>query len=165
MALKTTSKRVTHSVPELRAGRSSLAKSLKVKEQAAEICRAVASDFKLKGITQADAAQLLQVDPKAVANQISGKRPFGKKTAKLYASTFGYSEPFLLYGEGNLLTTHSSKSLGHDGELVTISLDQYKSLEQRVAILEKLVTMMDVSTPTKPVSSLQYPRQMKKRRK
>lgn len=76
----------------------------------AAICRAVASDFKLRGLTHQDAADMLGVEKRTVSNQISGKRPFGKKSAKRYAEVFGYEEPFLLYGEGDLKkSTYTNK--------------------------------------------------------
>ena len=51
-----------------------------------EICRIVAADFKLKGITHAAAGERLGVKKQVVTNQLSGRRPFGKKTAHAYAS-------------------------------------------------------------------------------
>ena len=129
------------------------------------ICRAVARDFKERGITQVGAAKLLKIEPKSVANQISGNRPFSKKSAKLYADTFGYSEPYLLTGEGSLLraTGLAPKiSVGEDGH-VTVSLEQYKALEQRVAILEKFVTMLDVTSPMR-LDSIRGPLSTPKRK-
>ena len=113
----------------------------------ATVCRAVARDFKERGITHVGAAKMLEIEPKAVANQVSGNRPFSKKSAKLYAKVFGYSEPYLLTGEGSLMDEKKEKkSVGmNDVVSATVSLDQYKALEMRVAILEKFITMMDVT--------------------
>ena len=68
----------------------------------AEICRAVNADFKLQGITHADAAERMGIEKRAVSNQLSGKRPFAKKGALMYAKAFGYDETFLLFGTGEL---------------------------------------------------------------
>ena len=68
----------------------------------AEICRAVNADFKLQGLTHAEAAERLGIERRAVSNQLSGKRPFAKKGALLYARVFGYDEAFLLFGTGEL---------------------------------------------------------------
>ena len=102
------------------------------------ICRAVASDFKLRGITHQQAAGMLGVEKRTVSNQISGKRPFGKKSAQKYAQVFGYEEPFLLYGIGELKKGQVSKSVPvilHQPE------DNLSALSARIDILEKIVAM------------------------
>lgn len=80
----------------------SLADRPEVAKTPAEICRAVNADFKLQGLTHADAAKKLGVERRSVSNQLSGKRPFAKKGALLYAKVFGYDETFLLFGTGEL---------------------------------------------------------------
>ena len=114
-----------------------------------EICRNIASDFKLMGLTQAKAAAQLGIDPKAVANQISGKRAFGKKAAKLYAKAFGYNEAYLLYGEGGLKEGPMPATVkvtvpNTADETITISLKDFQALKNRVELLEKFVTMLDI---------------------
>lgn len=94
------------------------------------ICRAVASDFKLRGITHLDAAKMLGVEKRTVSNQISGKRPFGKKSAQQYARVFGYEEPYLLYGLGSLKKEQPSQ-LPSDG--IAALTDRITLLEQMVA--------------------------------
>ena len=126
---------------------SAKAKTRIIDEQAAAICKAVASDFKLKGLTQVGAAQLLNVDPKSVANQVSGRRPFGKKTAKLYAETFGYSEPFLLHGEGQLLSSAGSPKAVRMGDQITLSAHELEDLKERIAYLEKSLRRIELATP------------------
>ena len=86
-----------------------------------EICRIVAADFKLKGITHAAAGERL-----GVTNQLSGRRPFGKKTAHAYALAFGYNEEFLLHGFGFLYA---------DAAMNDIMLAKGKSEEERSAEL------------------------------
>lgn len=119
----------------------------------ASICRAVARDFKERGITQAGAAKLLNIEPKSVANQVSGNRPFSKKSAKLYAATFGYSEPYLLTGKGTLFKPKDvvpEVQVGEDGR-VSITLEQYQSLEKRASMLEQIVTMLNTAGVRVPV--------------
>ena len=108
---------------------------------AADICRIVAKDLKQRGFTQAKAAELMQIDPKAVANQISGKRAFGKKAARRYANTFGYSEAFLLHGEGTLTGKPKEESIGT--EAVILTRTQFQELVQRIASLEETVTRLN----------------------
>ena len=72
------------------------------KQTTEQICKAIALDFKEKGITHQIAAERLGKTTSAVTNQISGKKPFSRKTAEQYAKEFGYSVYFLLYGEGEL---------------------------------------------------------------
>lgn len=67
-----------------------------------EICNRISEDFKVKHITHADAAERLGVTRSVVTNQLSGKRYFGKKTAALYSSAFGYNKVFLQHGIGYL---------------------------------------------------------------
>lgn len=103
----------------------------------AEICRAVAKDLKRRGYTQAQAAELMNIHPKSVANQISGKRAFGKKAAHIYAKAFGYSEAYLLHGEGSLLETPKEETPAT--EAVILTLAQYKELIRRITSLEQSV--------------------------
>ena len=91
-----------------------------------EICRIVAADFKLKGITHAAAGERLGVKKQVVTNQLSGRRPFGKRTAHAYALAFGYNEEFLLHGFGYLYA---------DAAINDIMLAKGKSEEERSAEL------------------------------
>ena len=69
---------------------------------AAAICKAVAVDFKMKGLTHEMAASRLGCSKQTVSNQISGKKKFSLKSAQKYAETFGYNLEFLLFGKGEL---------------------------------------------------------------
>ncbi len=105
------------------------------------ICRAVAADFKLRGITHVEAAQKLGVVPRSVSNQISGKRPFGKKSAQKYAAAFGYDEPFLLYGTGKLRRDDRVVTVGIPTvreDVVTISREEWDSIQRRLTKLERM---------------------------
>lgn len=112
---------------------------------AADICRAVAKDLKQRGYTQAKAAELMQIDPKAVANQISGKRAFGKKAARRFAQAFGYSEAFLLHGEGTLMGTPNEEPAATEAVILTQA--QFQQLIQRIASLENDVTRLKQQNP------------------
>lgn len=69
---------------------------------AAAICRAIAVDFKARGLTHEMAAAQMGCSKQTVSNQISGKKPFSLKTARKYAEAFGYNLEFLLIGKGEL---------------------------------------------------------------
>ena len=69
---------------------------------AAAICKAIAVDFKVKGLTHETAASQLGCGKQTVSNQISGKKKFSLKSAQKYAETFGYNLEFLLFGKGEL---------------------------------------------------------------
>lgn len=68
----------------------------------AEICKASAVDFKMRGLTHRTAGEMLGRTKQSVSNQISGKKTFSFKAAQRYAETFGYDVRFLLFGEGSL---------------------------------------------------------------
>lgn len=68
----------------------------------AEICEAVALDFKARKITHQQAGDAIGKSKAIISNQISGKKPFSKAMADLFAKAFGYNSKFLLYGEGDL---------------------------------------------------------------
>ncbi len=110
-----------------------------------QICRSVAADFKLRGISHADAAEKLGVNIRSVSNQISGKRPFGKKSAQKYAAAFGYEEPFLLYGAGklkkgpkeNLVAVEVKPESPLDKSTVMILLDRISDLEKSLQKLKE----------------------------
>lgn len=93
-----------------------------------DICRAIAEDFKARGLSHAAAARMLGVDTRSVSNQISGKRPFGKKSAQRYARVFGYDEPYLLYGIGTL-------KRGDTDTLITVEVKPGATLDDSTAML------------------------------
>ena len=66
------------------------------------ICKAIAVDFKVKGLTHEAAASRLGCSKQTVSNQISGKKKFSLKSVRKYAETFGYNLKFLLFGKGEL---------------------------------------------------------------
>lgn len=68
----------------------------------AEICKAIAVDFKMRGLTHRTAGEMLGRTKQSVSNQISGKKTFSFKSAQRHAETFGYNVRFLLFGEGSL---------------------------------------------------------------
>lgn len=105
----------------------------------AMICRAVANDFKTRGISHMEAATKLGVAPRSVSNQISGRRPFGKKSAKLYAKVFGYDEEFLLYGTGSLKNGMNAPTIFPSvrGDKVTIPREQWDSLLRHMEKLKQ----------------------------
>ncbi len=67
-----------------------------------KVVPAIKADLKRLGLTYKDAALRLGTTKQVVANRLSGKRPFTKKTARKWAETFGYSMEFLLFGWGKL---------------------------------------------------------------
>ena len=124
------------------------------RKTAAQVCRAISSDFKLKGITHAKAAEMLGVEPRTVSNQISGKRPFGKISASRYAKAFGYDESFLLFGQGRLkkqgavsVMLQAPNSAGT--ETVEVPLSTLNSLLNRLSALEEQVAGLSIPTPAK----------------
>jgi predicted transcriptional regulator len=68
----------------------------------AEICKAIAVDFKKRELTYLMAGEMLGLSKQSVSNQISGKKTFSFKSAQRYDETFGYDVRFLLFGEGSL---------------------------------------------------------------
>lgn len=65
-----------------------------------EICERIAADFKRRRITHQIAADKIGTTKQTISNQISGKKRFSQNMAKKFAEAFGYSIPWLLYGEG-----------------------------------------------------------------
>lgn len=125
--------------------------ALPIREKTAdEICREVAADFKRRGISQAEAALRMGVAKRAVSNQISGKRAFVLKTARLYALAFGYNEEFLLKGKGSLF---GEASEGASPQTVTITLKQYTDMVRENAELKtQLASMGSIKASAKPRS-------------
>ncbi len=101
-----------------------------------DICRTVAADFKARRISHADAAKMLNVKTRSVSNQISGKRPFGKKGAQKYAEIFGYEEPFLLYGIGPLKKEDASGTILQTNTGVLLDEKTAYALYKRINELE-----------------------------
>jgi plasmid maintenance system antidote protein VapI len=101
---------------------------------AAAICKAIAVDFKVKGLTHETAASQLGCSKQTVSNQISGKKKFSLKTAQRYDETFGYNLEFLLFGKGELNETQPLNSV--------VDVEQKTSeVEPTVAELKKQVRL------------------------
>lgn len=79
----------------------------------AEICEAIALDFKRRRMTHKMAAERIGKTKSSVSNQISGKKPFSKGMAELFADAFTYNIDFLLYGKGELTRTSPSHTAGY----------------------------------------------------
>lgn len=127
-----------------------------------DICRTVAADFKRQGLSQQQAADKLGLERRAVANQISGKRPFARKTAKLYALAFGYNEDFLVNGNGKLFDEGPE---GLSPQTVTITLKKYTDLIRENAELKALVqNTLGVTTLSEPSLSSAHKKSPWKRR-
>jgi len=130
--------------PHTRAGAASRKRALPE-----DICRAISMDLKERGLTHEKAATLLgKENARSVSNQISGKRPFGKNSAALYAKTFGYEMPYLLYGIGDLKKKTSSKKLleSTSGTHRTVSWAKYMELKRKVDRLERVVAESETKT-------------------
>ena len=56
----------------------------------------------LKEICEAISADRIGTTKQTVSNQMTGKRRFSNEMAKKYSDAFGYSLPWLLFGEGDM---------------------------------------------------------------
>ena len=76
-------------------------------DTAAKVNKAIRLYFRHTGITYREAAERLGYASEAVArNQVSSGQ-FGKRIAAKWAKEFGFSEAFLMTGQGNLLVRRS----------------------------------------------------------
>lgn len=66
--------------------------------------------FDRKGISQVEIATQLNVSKAYVNSLFTGRRPFGKKQAEIWESTFGISRSWLLTGEGEMLNPNHTDS-------------------------------------------------------
>ena len=82
-----------------------------MQKNAQEICAAIALDLKQRGYTHQRVADELGKTKNVISNQLSGKRPFSKQMALLFAAHFDYNIDFLLYGEGELRKPVKARSL------------------------------------------------------
>ena len=110
---------------------------------AAEICQAIAADFKMRGLTHETAAEKLETTKQTVSNQISGKKKFSVKTAQKYSEAFGYSLEFLLFGKGNLYAPGRGVAITRPGQLPELYMDtsvmnEGRKVRTAVRILEIL---------------------------
>lgn len=79
-------------------GKTALEKQLTVPE----ICDAISKDFKRRRITHKIAAEMIHTTKQTISNQLTGKRRFSQNMAKKFSDAFGYSLPWLLFGEGKM---------------------------------------------------------------
>lgn len=66
--------------------------------------------FDRRGISQVDIAAQLGVSKAYVNSLFTGRRPFGKKQAEIWADQFGFSKSWLLTGEGEMLNPATEPS-------------------------------------------------------
>ena len=67
------------------------------------------------GMSQMDAAKVLDVQQAAVSNQLNG-RPFGKNSAAKWNKAFGFRINWLLTGEGPMFDTNAAQAREYDLE-------------------------------------------------
>lgn len=67
-----------------------------------EVKKTVLEDIRSKGLKNADAAALLGIKAQTFANIMSTKEYFKEPQVRRFVESFGYYEPFLLTGEGDL---------------------------------------------------------------
>lgn len=75
-----------------------------------EIGKKIKEYFSEIGISQQEAANMLQVQQTAVSNQLNG-RPFGKNAAARWNQAFGFRINWLLTGEGPMFDKGDIKSI------------------------------------------------------
>ena len=110
---------------------------------AAAICKAIAVDFKVKGLTHEMAASQLGCNKQTVSNQISGKNKFSLKTAQKYAEAFGYSLDFLLFGKGELYASEQSVSVPEAGSIIQGREPSIQELQKQVRLAMRLFRLMN----------------------
>jgi hypothetical protein len=69
-----------------------------------EICKAISADWKKRRITHQIAADRIGTTKQTISNQLTGKRRFSQNMAKKFSDAFGYSLPWLLFGEGEMFS-------------------------------------------------------------
>lgn len=89
----------------------------------ADISSQLSAYFDGKGISQVEIAAKLQVSKAYVNSLFTGRRPFGKKQAEIWESTFGISKSWLLTGEGKMLRVDPRN------EVVDLTPEERENLE------------------------------------
>lgn len=77
-----------------------------------EVLRSVSLDFKRRGITHADAAEKMGFGSKqTVSNILAAKKYMSPTQALRFTEAFGYSQIYLMSGEGELLSVQARERL------------------------------------------------------
>ena len=114
-----------------------------------EICKAISADWKRRRITHQMAAEKIGSTKQTVSNQLTGKRRFSRGMAKRFSDAFGYSNQWLLFGEGEMYNTgNDAKPITHEVKcdamsddvlfLRTIILSQQRTIESLSAAIKKM---------------------------
>lgn len=88
--------------------------------------------FDQKGVSQVDIAAQLGVSKAYINSLFTGRRPFGKKQAELWAEKFGFSKAWLLTGNGEMLK---------DGAGVPVAGETYREDDVPECYMTYLVPM------------------------
>lgn len=110
---------------------------------AVAICKAIAVDFKVKGLTHEAAASRLGCSKQTVSNQISGKKKFSLKSAQKYAETFGYNLEFLLFGKGELNGSQQMTSVVDIEPKTSDEEPSVAELKRQVRLARRLFRIMN----------------------
>lgn len=106
--------------------------------------------FREMNITLTQAADKLGVSTAAVTNLLNGKRNFGRNSAKKWSDVFGFSETYLLTGEGEL-RGHGPLEYEDDGSVLPGRLIPFYDVE--VAAGNQYG--MDMSPATTPMALIE----------
>lgn len=123
-----------------------------------QVSKIIAADFKLRGLTHAEAANKLNVTRQVVTNQLAGKRYFGPKASRKYQAAFGYNPDFLKKGVGSLLGEGDNAL-----SVKIVGIDEMEKARQEVLQLQRRIkelTKTVVETKKKYQATL---RQLKQR--
>ena len=119
------------------------------------VCKAVALDFRGKGITQEAAGRAIGKNRTAIANLIFRRQYFSPRMAQLFSDKFGYSKNFLMFGEGELylsnvsLVNEPNPSQSKD-EIIAIAneLKWNDEPDSLLCVIEVLESLLSISNNT-----------------
>ena len=101
--------------------------------------------FETKGITQEQLAEKLGVDKAHVNKLISGKKQFGKQSARKWSDLFGLSYSWLLTGEGKMEASSTEKNPDVPYYLYKDLMERYEAVVRENENLRTRLALLDSS--------------------
>lgn len=111
-----------------------------------EICEAISADWKKRRITHQIAADRIGTTKQTISNQLTGKRRFSQNTAKKFSDAFGYSLPWLLFGEGEMFKEgHGHLEVDHNEHAVyfTGNFESILKEGRKLRMAERLLEILN----------------------
>lgn len=125
-----------------------------------KFCDDLKDFFAKQGLTQQNIADRLGVSQQYIASILNGANPIGKKMAHSLSDAFGLSEPWLLTGEGSIVSSPIAVQYNENGDnnngngyvvnkCDSVFIEQLKKKDEHIDRLLRIIENMQNESSSK----------------